>query len=114
MVFGKKKETTEQRKNRLEKELIAIQGRLETETKKEATDLKKETASLDSPTPVQEMRNEQKGNGEAVKSLMEDLQKKYGGVFPELGPSDHAHVLRMLLLGVIGELQELRKELAKR
>ena len=97
MVFGKK-ETAAQKKERLEKELAA--------TVEEAA---KELQPPQAPTRVQEVVSEPTGNGEAVKSLIEEMEQKYGSVFPELGPSGHAAVERMLLLALIGEVRALRE-----
>ncbi|RLA46945.1 MAG: hypothetical protein DRR04_05400 [Gammaproteobacteria bacterium] len=100
MVFGKKKETAAEKKARLEKELAATVAEVE-----------KELPPLpEAPTPVQEMSNEPKGNGNSVKSLIEELEAKFGQVFPELGPSGHAAVERMLLIALIAEVRALREE----
>lgn len=100
MVFGKKKkETMAEKKARLEKELAA--------TVQEA---EKELTPPEPPTMVQEVTGEN-NSGVSVQSLIEELETKYGQVFPELGPSGHAAVERLLLLALVVEIRELRKKL---
>ena len=99
MVF-KKKETAEQKKARLEAELATM-----------AAEVEKELEPPQAPTRVQEVVSEPTGNDVAVKSLIEEIEQKYGSVFPELGPSGHVAVERLLLLAIVGELRELREAL---
>ena len=103
MRFGKKKETAAQKKARLEKELAET-----------TVDAEKELVPPEPPvsTPVKTMANTKKdetGQKDDLEKLVTELETKYSGVFPELGPSGHAHVERWLLLAIIGELRALRE-----
>lgn len=105
MVFGKKKETATQKKARLEKELAVTAAELEKELLPPPIP--------EPPTPVHEMKNEKNGDAEVYETFIESTMARYEKVFPELGPSGHAHVERTLLVAILAELKELREALKK-
>lgn len=97
MAFGMKKESKEEKAARLRKELDEL-----SKTDKDA--------AVIVDALVSEMKNEQKGAAEPGPSFVEDLER-FAGVFPELGPSAHAHYERVLLVAILEELRALREDL---
>lgn len=101
MVF-KKKESTAEKMARLRKELEAVEAEIKVP----------EPPKIPEETRVHEMTSEETRPGVA-ESFVAELEARFGLVFPELGPSGHAHVERWLLLALIAEVRALREEMRR-
>lgn len=103
MVF-KKKETPEQKKARLEAELAALNKPPEPPP----------PPPREEPTLVQEVKSDKEGPpAEFKQGFFQEVEAAYGQELPELGPSGHAHVERVLLLAILAELRMLRDAIQK-
>lgn len=127
MVFGRPKKDpvkeAQAREERLREELASIeQTRRELEERNADTpiletqqiDEKARTAKAEAETASTHPEHPKTEADKRLETLLKYYAEEYDGAFGELGPSGHASVERGLLIGILGELRQIRLIFAKK